>query len=372
MKNHENHKKIPGFLLVLIIAFSCLTSVVSAAGGDNTTALNWVKGKQQADGGFSDGFSPSSGAAITADVLVAAAAAGQDSTTWKSAQGKNPIDFLASQANQNLGKTGVLAKITLAAVATGQDVKNFGGIDLQGVLAKQLDNGSGRFNGTIFDQAYAMLAWHALGQPTPQKITDALLSAQNTDGSWAFTGEVKAGSGDSNTTAIAVQALRAAGLAADAPAIQKALTYLRTVQNTDGGFTYQKPNQFGTDSDANSTALVIQALLAANQLPSNWNSPEQFLVSLQYPNGAYAFQVKIPGDNLLATVQAIPTLAKVTLTDLRVVHGAVLAVENSPAVQSVPAPQTLPVTGSAASADWLALLGLAALSLGLCLRVRRI
>jgi hypothetical protein len=40
------------------------------------------------------------------------------------------------------------------------------------------------------------------------------------------------------------------------------------------------------------------------------------LVALQQPSGALAFNAVTPGDNLLATIQAIPALAQVDLTDI--------------------------------------------------------
>jgi len=93
--------------------------------------------------------------------------------------------------------------------------------------------------------------------------------------------------------------------------IEPSLEYFRAVQNDDAGWTYQKPSQFGEATDANSTALVIQALIAAGQNLENWKNPRQALLSLQQADGAFLFNAATPGDNLLATVQAIPAL-KVT------------------------------------------------------------
>ncbi|NTV97469.1 MAG: hypothetical protein HGA75_19005 [Thiobacillus sp.] len=89
------------------------------------------------------------------------------------------------------------------------------------------------------------------------------------------------------------------------------LAYFRLVQNADGGWTYQKPSAFGEDTDANSTALVIQALVAAGEDLAGWNDPEQALLALQVPSGAFIFNAASSSENLLATVQAMPALALV-------------------------------------------------------------
>lgn len=62
---------------------------------------------------------------------------------------------------------------------------------------------------------------------------------------------------DSNATAAAVQALAALG-GQDAT-VRKSVDWLKSVQNADGGWSYNP----GGASDANSTSLVIGALAAA-------------------------------------------------------------------------------------------------------------
>src|SRR3712207_8852078 len=42
----------------------------------------------------------------------------------------------------------------------------------------------------------------------------------------------------------------------------RAVNYLRTQQNADGGFPFSQTSQFGNASDANSTAVSIQAIVA--------------------------------------------------------------------------------------------------------------
>ncbi|NTV78693.1 MAG: prolyl oligopeptidase family serine peptidase, partial [Clostridiales bacterium] len=44
------------------------------------------------------------------------------------------------------------------------------------------------------------------------------------------------------------------------------LAYLEATQNADGGWPYQNPSDYGTDSDANSTALIIETLIGTHDL----------------------------------------------------------------------------------------------------------
>jgi hypothetical protein len=140
-------------------------------------------------------------------------------------------------------------------------------------------------------------------------------NAQQENGGWAWDGTA-ATAADTNTTAFAVQALIAAGEAKDGAAVTKALAYYHGIQNADGGWPYQNPSDFGTATDANSTAVTIQAIVVVGQSPggADWTTAEgktpiAALEALQNPSGGFAWQSTVPGDNLLATVQALPAVA---------------------------------------------------------------
>ncbi|WP_282082990.1 prenyltransferase/squalene oxidase repeat-containing protein [Streptomyces tendae] len=99
---------------------------------------------------------------------------------------------------------------------------------------------------------------------------------------------------DTNNTAAAVQALWAVGGHGDV--IEKALGWLKSVQNKDGGWGYSP----GTPSDANSTSVVIGALTATETNPEDvekgGKSPYDALLTFALPcakdkgAGAFAFQ----------------------------------------------------------------------------------
>jgi hypothetical protein len=125
--------------------------------------------------------------------------------------------------------------------------------------------------------------------------------------------EWQAGFGaDTNTTAIAVQALIAAGQPTTTTAVVDALAFLKTAQAESGGFVYDpRTPEYG--ADANSTAYVIQALLAAGEDPTGdaWMvaglTPVRFLLGLQLADGSFEWQPNT-GSNLIATAQAVPAL----------------------------------------------------------------
>jgi hypothetical protein len=335
-------------LVALFLAAILMTSLAGAAlagPGDDAAskALTWLATKQNADGGFSDGFSPNSKLSSTADAILAITAAGQDASTWKRG-GVSPLDYLQSQAGQTTNG-GEIAKVVLAVVATGGTLRarSWGGVDLIARLHGL--HKSGGYGGTLYEDTLVVLALVNAGQSVPDDVTARLLKAQTADGAWAFTGDTAAGAGDTNTTALVVQALIATG---KRDAIGRALDYLRRTQNADAGWPYQVPSAFGTETDANSTANVLQALIAARESLSNWgksgqSDPLGALIRLQdAKTGAFNFQASAPGANLLATMQAVPALKSATFVRVPVVRasGAASAV-------TAPPPQTLPVAGGA-------------------------
>jgi len=299
-------------LVSLVLGTTILLNPASAASsGGVEAALAWLRGAQLADGGFSSGFSDGSDIGATADAVVAIASAGESPDLWKSGDA-SPIDFLRAHA-AGITAPGLAAKVALALIAAGEDPSDFGEVDLTAIIAGGFNPATGFYGGGPYDSALAILALsQAAGGARPEAIA-GLLRARQPDGSYAFDGVMTPGSGDSNTTALAVQALLIAGSGEEAIL---SIAYFRGTQNVDGGWTYQKPSPYGEATDSNSTALVVQALLAGGQDLEQWGNPVASLLSLQQPSGALAFNGDTPGDNALATLQAIPALAGVDLTDL--------------------------------------------------------
>ncbi|MDI3405901.1 prenyltransferase/squalene oxidase repeat-containing protein [Streptomyces cavernicola] len=126
----------------------------------------------------------------------------------------------------------------------------------------------------VFRQSYALLAQHTVGVQPAQKAVDWLTGQQCDSGGFAAyradPSEACAAKTpvDSNSTAAAVQALSALG-GQDAT-VKKAVDWLKSVQNQDGGWGYNP----GLPSDANSTGIVVGALVAAGEKPADVKSQQ--------------------------------------------------------------------------------------------------
>jgi len=351
-------------LFVVMVLITSATGAAMAGPSDDAAAkaLAWLATQQNADGGFSDGFAPGSSVGATADAILAAASAEQDASTWKK-NGRSPLDFLQSRVGL-MGKSGEIGKTILAVVATGGTLRarSFGGVDL--VARLNALHKSGGYGGTLYEDTLAVLALVNAGQSVPDDVIAHILAAQTKDGAWAFTGDTSAGAGDTNTTALVVQALIATG---HREAIGRALDYFRRTQNADAGWPYQMPSAYGTETDANSTANVIQALIAAGESLGDWSQggqsdPPGALIRLQdSQTGAFNYQASAPGANVLATIQAIPALKRATFVRVPVARATVAA-----------PPQTLPIAGGelAAWPVWLVIIGIVLVGAGLLTRRR--
>jgi hypothetical protein len=350
--------------LVLILA----GTIPALAAADMGAALDYLQTQQNADGGFGSGFSPGSTVGSTADAVLAIVAGGGDPADFAQ-DGNTPLSYLAAQAG-SVSTSGDMAKLIMAAVATGQNPREFGGVDsvakLEGTTGP--DARIGTENDTFVSHLLGVLALSSVGRPIPEAAVTYIEEGQQENGGWAWDGTAETVA-DTNTTAFAVQALAAAGQTGEDAAISMAMEYYQAIQNEDGGWPYQNPSDFGTATDANSTALAIQAILAAGQDPADWTAasgqdPIAALESFQNESGAFAWQAAVPDDNLLATVQALPALAGEALPLATMEVGA--------ATSAAAQPATMPETGGAALglALPLVLSGLALAAGGFALRRR--
>lgn len=337
-------KDVAIFLMVAVLALVWIGPVGAVEWSQSEAAITWLRGQQEPDGGFPSGFSEGSDYGATVEVILAAVAAGRDVSQWVSAEGASPLDYVVAQvASGQVTDAGLLSKAIFVAVATGQDPANFGGKNLIAELRALQDPDSGMFGSTLFAHAYAMLALHNAGEPLTGAAVNVLTSQVTEDGGWALFGGTSPGTADTNTTALAMQALSAAGRT-DAAA--GATTYLRRMQNDDGGFPYQKPSEWGTETDANSTAVLVQALNALGEPMGAWafdgTDPMGALLALwDEDSGAFVWTYDMPSPNMLATGQAVQAVEGMTLVDL-----AVVGASRPPSEVDVSAP-LLPESGFA-------------------------
>lgn len=307
-------------LLVVLVSFGLLPGAVAArqatpaaspaalAADPLAAATGWFLAQQDESGGF-PGYSGDLDAGVTTDAVMALAAAADSDPKAEAAIDK-AIAYLAEngEAYAQTG-AGQAAKLALAAVAGGHDPRSFVGVDLfdemQDPPTTSVQNPiSGIWGDSLYTHALVMLAFSAMGEQVPDSAIEPLREAQSADGGWAFDGSTSAGAADSNTTSMIIQALVAAGYG-DSDLIPPAIAFLETLRAPDGtGYAYGPGDPLTADS--NSTALVAQALIAANEDPSGALAA---LAAYQLPDGSLRY---MPGDtdtNLLSTVQAIPALA---------------------------------------------------------------
>ena len=289
-----------------------------------------------------DGFVPKAGDpatpsfGATRDVAVALATAGTEPTTFAKV-----VDFLAmhlSDAAADLtdssgaDKPGPVGQLIMVAVAAGRDPRAFGGTaPINDLVARLLatrrlsgpDAGLFGSQFALYDGAYrqglALAALRAVG--VIDTAGSAWLEAQQcADGSWmayrsdlgapcAFDPESFTGP-DTNSTALAAIGLVAA---CRTPLVDVA-AYFAESQTSNGGWSFG--GSPGEDSDPNSTALVMSALVSLHVDPNadpfaDPNTPSSALIGFQFADGPDAGAFWFPPfddgprtPNLLATAQA--------------------------------------------------------------------
>jgi hypothetical protein len=281
-------------------------------------ASAWLREQQDASGGFL-GFSGQPDPGTTTDAVMALYAA-QQRDPEAAASLDAALAYLAREENgAAYARTGPgqAAKLTLAAVSGGRDPRDFAGLDLVAAmmapLATPVPNGiAGIYGDDLYDHALVLIALAAAGEAIPDGAWEPVRVAQGEDGGWAFDGSTAPGAADSNTTALVIQALVAAGYGDD-PMVDRALAFLSTLQVPDGGFAYGPADPLV--ADANSTALVLQALIAAGQDAASpeWGNAPLALALFQTPSGGLRYMATDEEPNLLATVQAIPVMEGLSL-----------------------------------------------------------
>jgi len=268
-------------------------------------ALDWLALQQQPDGSFPAAFGHNAG--VTCDVVFALASAGRSPNDWVVAGGPSVMDYLESVASEYATTGANTGKLTLAAICGGRNPEEFGGLDLLAQLQASYDDGTGMYGSGLSDHMWTLVAMKALHQPLSAPARDWLASQQQGEGGFDASGWGT----DTDTTALAIEALVATGEPPTSDVIVDALGYLQSQQSPTGGFP--STNVWGPASNANSTAYVIQSLVAVreNPLAVRWTvdgaTPMDDLLSFQAASGAFEWQTG-SGEGVMATAQAIPAL----------------------------------------------------------------
>ena len=282
-------RTLDGAAAPCVIALACGLAVLQLAPGARAAGSpsGYLRSAQNGDGGLGGTPGQSSSPLFSGWAALGLASAGQNPAGVRRG-GSSLLDYVRHSPTSDPGS---LERTILVLRAAGAPA---GG--LVGTLQAEI-----RGNGSVSDQvnltAFAVLALHSAGAPVSANTTGWLAGQENRDGGFSFA--TRGGSSDVDDTGAALEALRSGG---------HAVAFIRSQQNSDGGF----PAQPGGPSNAQSTAWAVQGLIAAGAglggLPHG--SPLDYLRSLiaadghvQYSHSSDQTPVWVTGQALMALEQ---------------------------------------------------------------------
>lgn len=301
-------------LLILVLALPARAASpgsLPARQAATTAALAWFRSQQRTDGSSGD-----FGASCDLARVVGLAGQNPAGPDWTPAE-RSLLAACESDVPIYLARrdAGRMAKVLRAVVAAGANPRQFGGLDLIAALEAKYDPAHGFYDPNFFFRHdLAVLALIEAGRPIPAAVLPALLGQQRPDGGWGWGIETTPEDGfstssDLDTTVRTLQTLRGLGLPSSHPAFARALHYLRSLQNDDAGWGLQNG-----PTNTNSTALAIEGILAAGWDPEtpafqrNDRTPLVVLLSLQDATGAFIYRPGAEESRFMATLDAVPAL----------------------------------------------------------------
>jgi hypothetical protein len=280
--------------LIAVTALLCLAIATTAGAasnsGANKKAVKWM-------GSTSLTQFPSIG--FRADAVSATVAAGAPTKTRN-----RFIDSVESGALDYAQTAGQNAKVILAAVAAKRNPQCFGPTGAKTDFYNQLMSNykDGRFGSTSFDQALSMLALKAARRPIPKAAVKFVKNARGSHG-WNFAMSNSKGD-DVESTALQIEALRAAGVSKKDKALSSAYKWITLQRNSDSGYNPDTPQG---ETQANTTAYAIRA---ADALGKDNSKAKRALRALQQKNGSFRSSPGAAGDFAgIATSDAVIALS---------------------------------------------------------------
>jgi hypothetical protein len=207
---------------------------------------------------------------------------------------------------------GAAAKTMLALVATRNgNPRCAGTLDLR--IAMGRDYTRGRYGRNAFDEGLALLALRALREPAPAAAIRFLRRARG-GGGWNVLLRRSGGPRDDvSSTAIAILALRAAGVARGDRALRAALSWMARQRTRSGGFALGRRDR----NEANSTALAIEAERAMGRRDTR---AARVLRGLQRADGSFQFTADDSGSRVIASTESVLALSGAVPPVARVRH----------------------------------------------------
>jgi energy-coupling factor transport system substrate-specific component len=298
-------------------------SPAAAARATLTREVDYLRRAQNGDGGFGPAAGSSSSELYSAWAAIGLAAAGQ-SPRAVVRDGHTVLDAIIAEASSLQG-AGDLERTILALRAAGASPRSLPGGDPV-VRLLRFRAGDGSFGDLVNQTAFAVLALRAAGYPRSNGVLRAacawLVRQQEPGGGFGFA--TRGAGSDVDDTAAVLQALAAAGRESSASA-GRAVHYVLSAQNPDGGF----PQEGGGASNAQSTSWAVQGLVAAGRNPEavrreGSRSPVGYLESLEAPDGSVRYSRTGAQTPVWVTAQAMTALAErpLPIAPVGVAHGA--------------------------------------------------
>ena len=320
-------------LLLLLASFGAAATNVGAVDplepARATGAIDWLDGELDTNGGTLPGFTPgSTDWGLTADAVLAHVAAGRGGDASAQTATDRLTGALSTYTTFDPDIAGVriagaTAKVLLVLSSQGRDTTDVGGeagsggLDLDAELRSlMVTTGShdGRFADRVpdptwdasngFGQALAVLALARTSAGVPDEAVGYLLTQQCPAGGFRLSysplaesavGCTTDASADSDSTALAVQALLSTSRTSDsAEALGRAVSWLIARQDPwTGGFGGSGPT---ATVNANSTGVIAQALRAAGQIEAADVAARWITSSLQLTTGPDAGAIAYDAD----------------------------------------------------------------------------
>jgi hypothetical protein len=272
-------------LLIAVLALAALPA--SASNGSSARAgARWLAAHVGAGG---DGFA--------ADTLVALRAANRLSHR----DAVRRATALRRHARSYVTGAGQAAKVILALTAAHSgSARCAGSFDLR--IAMGRDYTRGRYGRNAFDDGLALLALRALRERVPAAASGFLRAARGAGG-WNVLLRRSGGPADDvSSTALAILALRAAGVSRRDRGLRAGLSWMARQRTRSGGFALGRRDR----NEANSTALAIEAERAMGRTDRR---AARVLRGLQRSDGAFQFTADDAGSRVIASTESVIALS---------------------------------------------------------------
>ncbi len=283
-------------------------AAAAAARADISRELSFLAGAQNGDGGFGAARGQASSELYSSWVAIGLAAAGRDPLSLRRG-GHTVLDAIRAQS-ASLQGAGDLERTILALRACGATVRSLPGGDPVARLLRLRDS-DGSFGHLASLTAFGVFALRAAGYPASSPLVRSagrwLARQQDSDGGFGFA--TRGGGSDVDDTSAVLQALVDAGVRSG-PVVARAVSFLLRAQNLDGGY----PQEPGGQSNAQSSAWAIQALIAAGRnvdgvRRQGSRSPLGYLESLLAPDGSVRYSRTGSQTPVWVTAQALTAIA---------------------------------------------------------------